>query len=48
MKKLMFIMASLLVTMNACSSKPQAAAFNELPAPAQQFITTYFAQSDIA
>ena len=48
MKKLMFIMASLLMTMNACSSKPQVATFNELPAPAQQFITTYFAQSDIA
>ena len=48
MKKLMFIMASLLVTMNACSNKPQSATFNELPAPAQQFITTYFAQSDIA
>ena len=44
----MFIMASLLMTMNACSSKPQVATFNELPAPAQQFITTYFAQSDIA
>ena len=44
----MFIMASLLLTMNACSSKPQVATFNELPAPAQQFITTYFAQSDIA
>lgn len=48
MKKLMFIMASLLLTMNACSSKPQVGTFNELPAPAQQFITTYFAQSDIA
>ena len=48
MKKLMFIMASLLLTMNACSSKPQVGTFNELPAPAQQFITTYFTQSDIA
>ena len=48
MKKVMFLFASLLLTMNACSSKPQVATFNELPAPAQQFITTYFAQSDIA
>ena len=48
MKKLMFLFASLLMTMNACSSKPQVGTFNELPAPAQQFITTYFAQSDIA
>lgn len=48
MKKVMFLFASLLLTMNACSSKPQVVTFNELPAPAQQFITTYFAQSDIA
>ncbi|MGN0235313.1 MAG: PepSY-like domain-containing protein [Paludibacteraceae bacterium] len=48
MKKMLFIMASLLLTLNACSSKPQVATFNDLPAPAQQFITTYFAQSDIA
>ena len=48
MKKVMFLFASLLLTMNACSSKPQVATFNDLPAPAQQFITTYFAQSDIA
>ena len=48
MKKVMFLFASLLMTMSACSSKPQVGTFNELPAPAQQFITTYFAQSDIA
>ena len=48
MKKVMFLFASLLMTMSACSSNPQVGTFSELPAPAQQFITTYFAQSDIA
>ena len=48
MKKVMFLFASLFISMFACSSKPQVGTFNELPAPAQQFITTYFAQSDIA
>ena len=48
MKKVMFLFASLLMTMSACSSKPQVGTFNELPAPAQQVITTHFAQSDIA
>lgn len=42
------ILASMMLTMTACAGHPQVCNFNELPAAAQTFITTYFDKADIA
>lgn len=48
MKKMMMILASAVLTLSACASKPQVGTFGELPAAAQTFVTTHFSESDIA
>ena len=48
MKKVMVFFASVVLSLSACASKPQVCSFNELPASAQTFVSTYFSESDIA
>ena len=48
MKKMMIIMASVLLSMNACADRVQVGSFTNLPQAAQTFVETYFAKADIA
>lgn len=48
MKKMMIIMASVLLSLNACADRAQVGSFTNLPQAAQSFVETYFAKSDIA
>ncbi len=48
MKKMMIIMASVLLSLNACADRAQVGSFTNLPQAAQSFVETYFAKADIA
>ncbi len=47
MKKMMIVLATVLLSMNACAERTQVGAFADLPKPAQVFVETYFAKADI-
>lgn len=48
MKKMMIILASVLLSLNACADRTQVGSFTSLPQSAQAFVETYFAKADIA
>lgn len=48
MKKMMMILASVLLSLNACADGTQVGSFTNLPQPAQVFVETYFTKADIA
>lgn len=48
MKKMMIVLASVLLSLNACADRAQVGSFTNLPQPAQTFVETYFAKADIA
>lgn len=48
MKKMMIILASVLLSLNACADRTQVGSFTSLPQPAQVFVETYFTKADIA
>ena len=48
MKKMMIILASVLLSLNACADHAQVGSFTNLPQAAQTFVETYFAKADIA
>ncbi len=48
MKKTMAVLAAVLTCLTSCASKTQLGTFAELPKNAQNFIVTYFNETDIA
>lgn len=48
MKKMMALMATLMITLTACADRQQMIQFSELPAEAQSFVQKYYNVSDIS
>lgn len=48
MKKMMIILASVLLSLNACADRTQVGSFANLPQQTQVFVETYFTKADIA
>jgi uncharacterized protein YxeA len=48
MKKILAIVATLVLTMTACADRRQLVQYSELPAQAQSFIQKYFNKTDVS
>lgn len=48
MKKMMILMAGILLSLSACADRAQVGSFTSLPQPAQVFVEQYFDKADIA